>query len=54
MVNPDLRTVTIYRADGTITLFFEDQMLTGETVLPSFSAKVADLMPQSPSVLSES
>jgi len=44
-VNPELRTIKVHRVDGTITWLFELDTLTGETVLPSFSAKVADLLP---------
>jgi Uma2 family endonuclease len=45
VVNPELRTVMIYRADGTISRLFDHETLTGDAVLPEFSVKVAELLP---------
>ncbi len=53
VVNPELRTVTIYRADGTISRLFDHETLTGDTVLPAFSAKIAELLPPAASSLAD-
>jgi Uma2 family endonuclease len=45
VVNPEIRTVTIYRADGTLARLFDHETLTGENVLPGFTSKVGDLLP---------
>lgn len=41
IVDPDLQTVTIHRADGTTVLFDRHQTLTGEPELPGFQADVS-------------
>lgn len=41
IVQPNTRTVTIYRADGSIALLHESDEITGESALPSFRCKVA-------------
>ena len=43
VAHPVRLTVTVHRADGTITLLYETDTLTGEDVLPAFRARVADL-----------
>ncbi|MSR56974.1 MAG: Uma2 family endonuclease [Planctomycetaceae bacterium] len=43
IINPDTRTVLIYRADGSIIGLREADWLTGESVLPSFKCRVGDL-----------
>ena len=43
VVNPRGRTVTVYRADGTITMLLEDDELTGENFVPGFHCQVRDL-----------
>jgi Uma2 family endonuclease len=45
VVNPELRTVVIERVDGSISRLTQSQTITGEGVLPGFSATVADLLP---------
>ncbi len=44
-VNPTFRFVRVHRLDDTITFLRENDTLTGEDVLPGFSAKVKELMP---------
>lgn len=41
IVDPDLKTITIHRPDGTTVLFDRHQNLTGEPELPGFQADVA-------------
>lgn len=43
VVNPDVRTVLIYRADGSIHGLREQGELDGEGVLPGFRCRVGDL-----------
>jgi Uma2 family endonuclease len=48
VINPDLRTVRVYRANGSISALCERDMLTGEQVVPGFRCSVRDLfLPQS-------
>ena len=44
-VNPTFRYVRIHHPDRTTMLLEENDTLTGESILPGFSVKVADLMP---------
>jgi Uma2 family endonuclease len=46
-VNPTLRYVRIHRPNRTTLLLEEDEILSGEGVLPGFSVKVAELFPAS-------
>jgi Uma2 family endonuclease len=41
-VNPELRTVTIHRPDGTSTRLGENDEITGETILPGFRCRVGE------------
>lgn len=43
IVNPEIRTVLVYRADGSIQGFRERNELDGEDVLPGFRGKVSAL-----------
>ena len=43
IIDPDLKTVTVYRADIPPTLFNVSQELSGEPFLPGFRVKVAEL-----------
>lgn len=43
VINSDLRTVKVFRPDGTITLLRNGDELNGEQVLPGFRCKVSDL-----------
>lgn len=45
VVNPDVRTLRIHRADHSITELQETDTLTGESVLPGFSISVKELLP---------
>jgi Uma2 family endonuclease len=48
VVNPNSRTIRIHRPDHSVTELVDSDTLTGETVLPGFSAKVSDLLPPKP------
>ncbi len=43
VLNPPTRTIRIHRADGTVADLGPDDDLTGESVLPGFRCRVADL-----------
>ncbi|MBC7852115.1 MAG: Uma2 family endonuclease [Pirellulaceae bacterium] len=43
VLNPKLRTVRVFRPDGTVAQLGETSVLAGEGVVPGFSCKVADL-----------
>ena len=45
VVNPDIRDVEVWRADGSVTWFREGDELDGEDVLPGFRCRVGDLFP---------
>jgi Uma2 family endonuclease len=45
VVNPDARTVMIYRADGSVQLLCDPATLSGESVLPGFSIPLASFLP---------
>lgn len=45
VVNPDCRTVHVYRPDGTVTRLRDTDVLTGGPVLPGFQVRVAELLP---------
>ena len=42
VVQPRTRTVTIYRADGSVSSLHEQDEITGESFLPTFKCKVGD------------
>ena len=48
VVNPALRTVRIYRADGTISGLHESDELSGENIVPGFHCPIANLFPPRP------
>jgi Uma2 family endonuclease len=43
IVDPEARTVTVYRQPGEGRVLWEDATLSGEDVLPDFSCTVAEL-----------
>lgn len=45
VVDPDFRTVTVYRKPGKGTTLWEDDTVAGEDVLPGFSCRVRDFFP---------
>ncbi|MEO6810196.1 MAG: Uma2 family endonuclease [Isosphaeraceae bacterium] len=45
IIYPSTRSVHVHRSDGTIALVRAGQDLDGETVLPGFRCRVADLFP---------
>jgi len=45
VVDPDSRSVEIFRADGSVALLYGGDELTGEEVLPGFRCRVEDLFP---------
>lgn len=48
VVNPDIRTVSIFRADGSAARVIATGTLSGEDVLPGFTCRVAELFPDDP------
>jgi Uma2 family endonuclease len=46
IVDPELRTVTIYRPEGPITVLQENDDITGETALPTFRCRVGEFFAQ--------
>jgi Uma2 family endonuclease len=48
VVDPDTRTVTVYRANNTLTLLHEHEQLSGEKVLEGFTCQIAELFPPRP------
>lgn len=46
--NPKARVVRIYRADHTVNELQENDTLSGESVLPGFSATVTEMLPKKP------
>jgi Uma2 family endonuclease len=51
VVNPAVRNVRVYRADGTLAKVHEDELLSGEAVLPAFNVFVRDFLPKQPASL---
>ena len=49
VVNPHIRTVLIYRSDGSVGLVREADELSGEDVVPGFRCPVALIFPPEPS-----
>ncbi len=45
IVNPESRTIRIYRQDGTTKLFRAIDTIEGESALPGFSLKVSEIFP---------
>ena len=43
VINPETRTVRIYRADGSMSGLRENDYLDGEDVIPAFRCRVGDL-----------
>ncbi len=46
VINPELRTATVYRADGSLRIVFEDDELSGEDVIPGFRCPLRDILPR--------
>jgi Uma2 family endonuclease len=46
VVDPDARTVTVYRQPGEGRVLWEDATLTGEEVLPDFQCRVSEFFEQ--------
>ncbi|HXE56081.1 MAG TPA: Uma2 family endonuclease [Tepidisphaeraceae bacterium] len=42
IVHPNTRTVSIYRADGSVTVLHDSDEITGETALPTFRSPVSE------------
>ncbi len=45
-INPESRTATVYRADGSVRILFEDDELSGEDVIPGFRCRLRDILPK--------
>lgn len=48
VINPELRTVRVHRADGSVSVLREHEDLDGEDVLPGFHCRVGQLFPRLP------
>jgi Uma2 family endonuclease len=48
VVNPQSRTIRVYRPEGTVTRLRDISELTGDPVLPGFRVRIADLLPPTP------
>ena len=46
IIDPEVRTVLIFRRDGTVTRLGQKDELTGEDIIPGFQCKVAELFPE--------
>jgi Uma2 family endonuclease len=45
VISPESRTVTIYRGDGSVSRLHEDDVLSGEDVIPGFRCEVRSPFP---------
>jgi Uma2 family endonuclease len=45
VINPESRTVTVYRRDGSISRLQDDEELSGEDVVPGFRCPIRDILP---------
>jgi Uma2 family endonuclease len=45
VVNPNSRTVTAHRGDGSVAILREDDELSGEDVIPGFRCPVREILP---------
>ncbi len=48
VIDPDVRTVHVYRHDGTVSLLREGDELSGEDIIPGFRCPVASIFPTKP------
>lgn len=46
IVNPDRRTIRVYRNDGTTRLFRAQETIENEPLLPGFSLRTGDVFPE--------
>jgi Uma2 family endonuclease len=53
VIDPDSRTVTVYRSDNSLTLLHEHELLSGENVLEGFTCNIAELFPPRPNSASQ-
>jgi Uma2 family endonuclease len=44
VIDPERETVTVYRANGTVSVFGANDTLTGDDVLPGFACEVRALV----------
>lgn len=44
IIDPDRRQARVYRADGTVAVVSEAESLDGESLLPGFSCRLADVL----------
>lgn len=45
VIHPEVRTVHVYRSDGSVSRLREGDVLSGEAVFPGFACPVAELFP---------
>lgn len=46
VIDPEVKTVVIHRADRSVSKLYSDDELTGEDVLPGFRCRVRELFPK--------
>jgi Uma2 family endonuclease len=46
VIDPQRETVTVYRANGDVLVLRGEDLVSGEDVLPGFSCRVSELLPQ--------
>jgi Uma2 family endonuclease len=47
VINPNSRTVMIYRLDGSVSHLREDEARSGEDIIPGFRCPVREILPPS-------
>lgn len=48
VINPDLRSLTVYRPDGSIVMLRNGDAIDGEAVLPGFRCRLSDIFATPP------
>ena len=51
VIQPESRTVSVYRSDGSVSRLHQDDELSGEEVIPGFRCQVRSLFPGSGKLL---
>jgi Uma2 family endonuclease len=51
VINPNVRTVRVYRLDRSFAGLRESDTLSGEQVIPGFECRVQDLFPPRPALM---
>ena len=46
VVHPNLKTVTLYRAGGSVSVLHENDIISGDPALPDFRCRVGEFFPR--------